>query len=252
MVTAAQVKELRERTNVGMLACKKALEEAGGDMDQAIELLRKRGEAKAASKGERETNEGGVAVTGRSMVKVLCETDFVARNEAFIEFIQEIADKADAEGVDTAKAHFESVKSDKMQAIGENLVLAGIETIDGGDTVGGYVHTNRKVATIVVTNGGSEDKAKDVAMHVTAMNPLVAKESEVNQELIEKEMEIAKVQLLEEGKPEQIIGKILDGKRAKFKKENAAESQPFVKDPSMSVAEYLGNGQLVAFLRMEV
>ncbi len=251
-VSAAQVKELREKTGVAMMACKKALEEANGDMEQAIEVLRKRGEAKAAEKSDRSTNEGAIAVSGRAMVKVLCETDFVARNEKFIAFVEELAQKADAEGADAAKALFESVKTDKIQEIGENIVLDAIEIVDGGNTVGGYVHSNRKVATVVVLDGGSEDEAKDVAMHATAMDPLVANPEDVPADAIAKEREIAREQLLAEGKPEQILDKIIDGKIKKFCAERALSSQPFVKNPEQTVAEFLGSAKLVKFVRFAV
>jgi elongation factor Ts len=235
-----------------MMACKKALEEAGGDSEQAIELLRKRGESKAAEKSERSTSQGAVALSGRAMVKILCETDFVAKNDKFIAFIEDIAAKAGAEGADAAKAYYEEIKTDKIQEIGENMVLDGVEVVDGGDTVGGYLHTNRKVATVVVLEGGTEEQARDIAMHATAMNPLVANTEDVPADLIEKEKEIATEQLVAEGKPEQIIEKILVGKINKFCAERALVSQPFVKNPEQTVAQYLGDAKVVKFVRVEV
>ena len=251
-ITALMVKELRDRTGVAMMACKKALEEANGDMDEAIALLRKRGAAKAADKADRSTSEGCVAISGRSMVKLLCETDFVGKNEKFVELAQTLAAKADTEGVDAAKAHFEEVKTDKIQEIGENIVLDEIVQIEGGDIVSGYVHSNGKIGVLVALEGGSEDHAKDVAMHAAAMDPLVATPEDVSDDLIAKEMELAKAQLLEEGKPENIIDKILDGKTKKFCAERALTSQSFVKDPSMTVQEFLGDANLVAFVRVAI
>lgn len=250
-VSAQLVKELRDRTNVGMMACKKALEEANGNMDEAIELLRKRGEAKAGDKADRSTGEGIIALSGNALVKINCETDFVARNEDFVAFVQSIADKAAAEGKEAAEAEFEAHKTDKMQAIGENLVLGGIEMLDGA-VVGGYVHSNGKLAALVATESGDEAKAKDVAMHVVAMDPLVAFPTEVPAELIEKEREIAREQLVAEGKPEQIMDKIIEGKINKFCAERALTKQAFVKDPSMTVEDYLGADKLTAFIRMAV
>lgn len=251
-VSPAQIKELRERTNAGLMACKKALEESNGDMDGAIEILRKRGEAKAAEKSDRSTGEGRIAISGRAIIKLLCETDFVAKNEDFVAFTQELADKAGNDGVDAAKDHFESVKGDKIQAIGENLVLDTVEVVEGGNVVNGYVHSNGKVAALVVLDGGDEEKAKDVAMHATAMAPMVANPEDVPADAIEKEKEIYREQLAAEGKPEQIWDKIMEGKVKKFCAERALTSQAFVKDPGMTVQEYLGDAKVVSFVRVTV
>lgn len=251
-ISAQQVKELRDRTGVAMMACKKALEEANGDMDAAIEILRKRGAAKAADKADRDTGEGRVALAGRALVKLLCETDFVGKNENFVALAQSLADKAAAGGAEAAQAEFEAVKTDKIQEIGENIVLGDVVQVEGGSTVAGYIHSNGKIGVVVALDGGSEDQAKDVAMHAAAMDPLVANPDDVPADLIEKEMEIAKAQLLEEGKPENIIDNILAGKAKKFCAERALASQPFVKDPSQSVQEYLGDAKLVAFLRVAI
>ena len=248
-VTPAQIKELRERTSAGLMACKKALEESNGDMDGAIEILRKRGGLKAAEKSSRSTGEGCVAINGRAMIKLLCETDFVAKNEDFIAFAQELADKAAVEGVDAVTNFFESAKGDKIQAMGENLVLEFVDVLQGGDTVSGYVHSNRKLGALVVLEGGDAEKAKDVAMHVTAMDPMVANPSDVPAEAIEKEKAIYKEQLAAEGKPEQIWDKIMEGKVNKFCAERALTSQSFVKDPSMTVQEYLGDAKVLMFIR---
>jgi elongation factor Ts len=251
-VTAAQVKELRDKTGVAMMACKTALEESNGNLEQAIEILRKRGESKAASKSDRSTGEGAIAVSGRAMAKLLCETDFVARNDNFVSFVEELAHKAEKEGVAAAKAYFESVKTDKIQAIGENIVLDAVEVVEGGSIVGGYVHSNRKVATVVVLEGGTEEQARDVAMHATAMDPLVANPEDVPADAIAKEKEFAREQLIAEGKPAQIIDKILDGKVQKFCADRALSSQPFVKNPEQTVAQFLGSAKLVKFVRLAV
>ncbi len=249
-ISAADVKTLRQRTNVGMLACKNALEEANGDMDAAIELLRKRGESKAAGKAERETAEGTIAISGKAIVKMLCETDFVAINENTVAFVQEIADKANAEGADAANAFFESVKSDKMQELGENLVLEQVVVMEGA-VVGGYVHSNRKVAAMVALDGGEEEKARDAAMHATAMAPLVATPEEVDADLIENEKRIAKEELVAAGKPENIIDNIILGKIKKFCADRALASQAFVKNPEQTVGEFVG-ANITGYVRVEV
>ncbi len=249
-ISAADVKTLRQRTSVGMLACKNALEEANGDMEAAIELLRKRGEMKAASKADRTTAEGAIAISGKAIVKVLCETDFVARNEGFIALVEEIAAKADTEGVEAAKTYFESIKTDKMQEIGENLILDQVEVLEG-TVVSGYVHSNRKVAAMIALDGSDEEHARDAAMHATAMAPLVATPEEVDPALIEKEKEIAKAELIEAGKPENIIDKILVGKIKKFCADRALTSQAFVKNPEQTVGEYIG-ANVTSYVRVEV
>ena len=251
-ISAKQVKELRDSTGVGMMTCKKALVEAKGDMEKAVEILRKKGAAKAAEKSDRSTGEGRVFIVGRAILKLLCETDFVATNDQFVAFAEELAQKADADGLEGAKEYFESVKTDKIQAIGENIVLGDIVIIKGGDTIGGYVHSNGKVGCLVSLDGGSEDMAKDVAMHATALNPIVANPEDVPVEEIEKEKAIYREQMINEGKPENIIEKIIEGKVKKFCAERALSPQAFVKDPSQTVAEYLGNAKLVNFIRLAV
>ncbi len=251
-ITAQQVKELRDRTGVAMMACKKALTETDGDIDKAIEILRKKGAAKASDKADRSTSEGRVAISGRAIVKILCETDFVGKNDKFISFVQEIADKASTDGVSAAKDLFESIKTDKIQEIGENIVLESIEVLEGGDIVDGYIHTNGKIGVLIALDGGTNEQAKDLAMHAAAMNPICANPEDVDKDLIEKEKEIAKEQLQNEGKPENIIDKIIEGKIKKFCAERALTSQSFVKDPSMTVSQYLGNAKLVKFIRVSI
>ena len=251
-VTAAQVKELRDKTGVAMMACKKALTESEGDMDKAIEILRKRGESKASEKSDRSTSEGRVAVSGKAIIKLLCETDFVGKNDSFVAFAQSIADAVSKDGVDGGKAFFESMKTDKMQEIGENLVLDSVELIEGGDTVDGYVHSNGKIGVLVALAGGTNEQAKDLAMHAAAMNPSVANPEDVDADEIEKEKAIYREQLQNEGKPEKIWDKIMEGKVKKFCADRALTSQSFVKDPSMTVAEYLGEAKLVQFTRFSI
>lgn len=251
-ISAQDAMTLRKQTGVGLMTCKKALQEANGDMEAAVEILRKKGEAKAASKADRETAEGRVGISGDAIVHISCETDFVGKNENFIAFVQSIADKAQSDGVDATREYFETIKGEKIQEIGENMSLVNITKVEDGTVRGGYVHTNGKIATLVALEGGTEEQARDVAMHATAMNPLVANPEDVPAETIEKEKEIYREQLIAEGKPEKILDNIIAGKVKKFCAERALSSQPFVKDPSQTVAEYLGDAKLVSFTRFEV
>ncbi len=251
-ISAIAIKALRDKTGVAMMACKKALEESAGDEKIAIDLLRKRGEVKAGEKSKRSTSEGLIIASDRFILKLLCETDFVARNDDFISLSKELILKAKNEGIKSCQSYFDSIKSDKIQAIGENLVLEEITCIEGGDNINNYVHSNGKLAAIVTLEGGDLEQARDVAMHVVAMDPLVCFSSEVSDELIEKEKEIAREQLKNEGKPAQIIEKILEGKMKKFYSERVLEKQSFVKEPSKTIKEYLDKAKLIGFIRMSV
>ncbi len=251
-ITVQLVKELRDKTGVGMMACKKALGESDGDIDKAIEILRKRGEAKAGEKAGRSTSEGLITISGRAIIKLLCETDFVARNEDFQTFAKTLADATDAKGADGAKQLFESQKTDKIQAIGENINLEEVQILKDGNTIGGYVHSNGKMGALIALEGGTEEQAKDLAMHTVAMNPSVANPEDVPAEEIAKEKDIYRDQMKNEGKPDNIIEKIIEGKVKKFCAERAMTSQAFVKDSSQTIAEYLGDAKLVSFIRLEV
>ncbi len=252
MVTAQDIASLRKKTGVGLMACKKALIEANGNEEEAIKLLRERGISKAGGKADRETKEGGIGIVGRAMIMIACETDFVARNENFVAMCQEIAEKLNNEGEDAMKAHWEDVKPAKMQEMGENLVLSESVLVSEGEVLGGYIHSNRKIGVIVAGTGMSEEQAKDVAMHAAAMDPLVANPEDVPAEVIESEKEIYREQMQNEGKPAEIIDKIIAGKVNKFKAERALTSQSFVKDPSQTVQQYLGDGKVVRFVRFAV
>ena len=251
-VTAADVKALRDKTGCGMMACQKALKETNGNIEESIELLRKKGEAKAGEKSDRQAGEGVIVVSGRTALVLNCETDFVARNEDFQSYAQELVEAAASEGSAAAEALFEEKKGEKVAAIGENLVLGSIHAIEGGDVTGSYVHSNKKVAALVALEGGTEEMARDIAMHATAMDPLVANPEDVPADAIEKEKVIYREQLVNEGKPEQIIDKIIVGKVNKFCADRALSSQAFVKDPSQTVAQYLGDAKLIAFVRLSV
>jgi len=255
-VSAALVKELRERTGLGMLECKKALNEANGDIDLAIEELRKSSGLKAAKKAGRTAAEGVVVVKsegGKAMlVEVNSETDFAAKNEEFVAFARKIADEAFAQGTTEVAGMLEAEREALVQKIGENLSPRRAVVVEG-DVVGGYVHSNNRVAAIVALKGGSEELAKDIAMHVTAVNPRVLSPEDMPAEELEKEKEIIRAQPDMEGKPAEIVEKMMGGRISKFLKENSLVEQPFVKNPEVTVAKLAkdAGAEIVAFVRLD-
>lgn len=253
-ITAAQVNSLRQRTGVSMMECKKALMEAGGDEEKAIEVLRKRGAAKAAKKADRETNEGLIVskLEGDKavIVQLSCETDFVAKNEEFVALANKAADLGLANGVEAAKGEVEPELKELFTKLGENMSIE-IDVIEG-EGVGEYVHGNGKLGTIVKLASKDADKARDVAMHITAMNPAVIQPEELPEDLVIKEREIWSEQLKNEGKPAEIVDKIMEGKEKKFRAEQALIKQAFVKDGGMTVEEYLGDNTVMEFVRRGV
>lgn len=253
-ITATQVNELRKRTGVPMMLCKKALEEAGGDDEKAIEILRKKGEAKAATKADRETSEGVVItkIQGNkaAIVKLLCETDFVAKNEEFKKIANDAVEKAITEGADVAKESAEQPIKDLFTKLGENMSIE-VRVLEG-EGIGDYVHSNSKIGTLVHLQSSDIGKAKDIAMHVAAMSPAVVSPDQVSDELVVKEREIWAEQLKNEGKPEAIIGKIMEGKEKKFREESALMKQSFVKDSEKTIEQYLEGNSVVEFVRMAI
>ncbi len=262
-VSASMVKELRERTSLGMMECKKALSEADGDIDLAIENLRKASGLKAAKKADRTAADGVVAVrvaddnSYAMVLEVNSETDFVARDEGFLSFVNVVADKAFADKqVDVASlmaGELETAREALVQKIGENISVRRIAVLEGG-TVGAYVHSNNRIAVLVQLVGGTADLAKDVAMHVAAVNPQVVSPDDMSAELLEKEKEIIKAQPDMAGKPEEIVEKMMGGRIKKFLKENSLIEQPFVKNPELTVGQLVkqAGGEAKAFLRFEV
>lgn len=256
-ITAKDVNKLRQMTGAGMMDCKKALVEAEGDFEKAVELLRKKGQKVSASRADRETSEG-IVVTRTSddgkkgvVIAFTCETDFVAKNEDFIALANEVADLA----FENAPADIDALKALKTGGltlgekiientgkIGEKLEISSYETLEG-DAVVPYIHLNGKLGVLVAlknVNGGSvEEAGKDVAMQIAAMNPVAVDKDGVDSKTVEKEIEIGKEQARQEGKPENIIDKIAQGKLQKFFKENTLLSQAFVKDNSVSIQQYL-------------
>ena len=261
------IKKLRELTGAGMMDVKKALSDAGNDEDKAIALLRERGIVKAAKKSDREAREGLVrfAVAGNkaAMVEVNSETDFVARNSDFQALVEKLAQAAvqagtnDIEEFKNFSLDGDTVANTVAAAagkIGENLVLNRVAFIEAGEgeQLAGYVHSNGKIGVLVDISGGTEAHAKDVALHVAAERPQYLSRDEVNNEDIEKEREILTNKALNEGKPQQIVEKIVSGQIGKFYQDKVLPEQNFVKDNSLTVAQYLGDASIKRFVRFEI
>lgn len=262
-ITAAMVKELRERTGLGMMECKKALVESGGDVDAAIEELRKSSGLKAAKKAGRTAAEGVSLVKVNSehtralILEVNCETDFVARDDNFLNFAREVLEVAfNNDETDVAKlmsGELESKREALVQKIGENISVRRLVKVEGA-VVDGYVHNTNKIAAVVALTGGSPELARDIAMHVAAVNPRVGKAENMPAEEVEKEREIIRAQPDMEGKPAEIVEKMTTGRINKFLKENSLWDQPFVKNPDQTVGALIKaeGADLAGFVRLEV
>ena len=262
-ISAALVKELRERTGLPMMECKKALQEAAGDIDAAIENLRKSGGMKAAKKAGRTAADGVVAarVAGDGscgvLVEVNSETDFVARDENFLGFVAQVADRVFAERSEDVAAlmagDLESAREALVQKIGENISVRRSRVLEA-PVVGEYVHSNNRIGVLVGLSGGSAELARDIAMHVAAVNPQVAKPEQMPEEVVAKEREIYAAQARESGKPEEIIEKMISGRVNKFLAESSLVEQPFVKDPDVKVGGLLkqAGADILGFVRFEV
>jgi elongation factor Ts len=243
------IKDIRQITGAGMSDVKKALDEAGGDKDKAIEILRKAGQKIAAKKSARETKEGVIALAkadGKvAIVSLGCETDFVARNEDFIKTVDELAEKLLEIGKDEFKTWAtDYIQNELIVKIGENLQLIQFDILEG-KTVGTYLHSNKKVASVVVLSEGEEDFAKEVAMHAAAMAPKYLKPEEVDAEELDKEREIYREQLKKEGKPENMLDKILEGKVQKYYTEVCLLKQTFVKDDKKTIEKFAEESKAV-------
>lgn len=247
------VSQLREKTGAGLGDCKAALEEAGGDLDKAVEIMRKKGEIKAAKKADRAVKEGVIALSGDSkkcaIVALACETDFVSRTDDFKNTVKSFADQLlTLSNPDEFKTWAEGQLKELVMKIGENMQLAGFGIYEG-EVIGRYIHSNGKVAGICVLAGGSEAVANDVAMQIAAMNPRWLEPSAVDPAVIEKEKEIYREQLKGENKPEQIWDKIIDGKLNKFYEDNCLLNQVFIKDDSKKIKDLLGEAKVTAWAR---
>jgi elongation factor Ts len=262
-ISATMVKELRDRTGLGMMECKKALTEAGGDIELAIENLRKVSGLKAAKKADRTAADGVVAVKVADdnsygvILEVNSETDFVARDAGFIEFVNKVLNQAFAtKQTDVAAlmaGDLETAREALVQKIGENIGVRRVEVVEGG-VIDGYLHLNNRIAVLVQLEGGNTELAKDIAMHVAAVNPQVISSDQMPAEIVEKEKDIIRAQPDMAGKPAEIVEKMMVGRINKFLKESSLNDQPFVKNPELTVAQLAKNaGATIArFVRFEV
>lgn len=262
-VTPALVKELRERTGLGMLECKKALKGTDGDIEKAIEELRKSSGLKAAKKADRTAADGKVAIKVAAdnsyavVLEVNSETDFVARDDGFAGFVDTVLNKVfETKNTDIAsvmEGELESTREALVQKIGENISVRRAVLVEGA-MVDGYVHSNNRIATLVALSGGDAETAKDVAMHTTAVNPRVVKGEDMPADVVAKEEDIIKAQPDMEGKPAEIVEKMMGGRIKKFIKENSLIEQPFVKNPEQTVGQLVkaAGGEVVSFTRFEV
>ena len=269
MYKASDVKELREKTGAGMLDCKKALEETNGNMEEAIDWLRKKGIAKAAKK------EGRIAADGLCQIKtdgdvagileVNSETDFVAKNAEFVNFVDYLADiilANDVHSIDDVLAISDGGEtvSDKIVAItskiGEKISFRRFEKVmkSSDESFGVYKHMGGSIGALVVVKGASSDVARDVAMQAAAMSPVALNREGVSAELVERESQVIKEQVMAEGKPEEIAEKMVVGRMNKFYKENCLEEQVFIKDSSVTISDYVKNngGSIVSMVRFAV
>ena len=265
-ITASLVKELRERTGAGMMDCKKALNDANGDIEVAIEVMRKSGAAKAAKKAGRIAAEGIISIKQNEgeivILEVNCETDFVAKDENFLSFVDEILEvitKQDVTDVDDLlhKSINDQTIEEKIQQltakIGEKLSIRRFEKSKINKKVGTYLH-GKRIGVIVEIEGGDDNLAKDIAMHIAASKPLYVDSKEVSSSVLDKEKEIYIAQAQESGKPDDIIEKMVEGRLKKFIKEITLLGQPFVKDSEQSVEKILksANAKVLSFIRYEV
>lgn len=266
-ISASMVKELRDRTGAGMMECKKALVEADGNIDDAVELLRKSGQAKADKKASRIAADGRIAIAvdgnNAAIVEINSETDFVAKDENFVEFADAVANTvlaSDAEDVDSLSSTtledgrtIEAARTDLVNKVGENISLRRFQRMQADDHLGNYTHGAR-IGALVSMSGGSAELARDLAMHVAATNPICIDEASVPAETLDRERRIFAEQAAESGKPPEIIEKMVNGRVAKFLKEITLLGQPFVKDPDVSVEKLLkkADATVNAIVRYEV
>ena len=268
-ITAEAVKTLRERTGAGMMECKRALVETNGDLDAAAEMMRKSGLAKADKKAGRVAAEGAV-VTARSadgrtavVIEANCETDFVARQDDFQQFAMAVANAALAAGIDNLEAALalpleggvtvEETRRNMISRIGENITVRRVARLSAPTVIGSYVHGIR-IGVLVGLDGGDESLAHDLAMHIAASNPQYATPAEVPAEQVDKERDILAAQAAQEGKPAEIVAKMVEGRIRKYLAEICLVGQPFVKDPDTTVEKLLkaAGARVTGFIRFEV
>lgn len=259
-ITSEQIKKLREITWIGMMECKKALEEADWDMDAAIEVLRKKGLSKAAKKADRETFEGGIKIAVEwnkaYVVSVSCETDFLANSDKFKAMLDKVVEFLKEHWVDSKSDAQEFINKNYALEMWENLQISNYEIIEG-DLVASYVHSNSKLAALIVAKAGTDaEKAKQVAMHVTAASPEYLSPDEIPNDTIEREksiqLEIMKNDPKMWNKTDDVLLKIIEGKIWKFKSEISLLEQEFVMDPSVKVKNFIWEGNIVSFKRYSI
>lgn len=266
-VTMADISHLRKMSGAGMMDCKKALEEANGDFEKAMEIIRKKGQAVAAKRSDREASEGCVLAADNgnfaAVVALKCETDFVAKNAEFVALTQEILNVAmnnkpatKEELLASPLADGRSIQdhiTDRIGVTGEKMELGEYEFVTGASTIS-YIHPGNKLATVVAFNVAPEHQmARDVAMQVAAMNPVAVRPDEVPQHIIDQELEIARDKAREAGKPENLLDRIAQGSLQKYYKENTLLQQEFIKDAKLSIEQYLHSANkeltVIAFKR---
>ncbi len=269
MISAKEVKELREKTGAGMMDCKKALEANNGDINASIDWLREKGISKAAKKADRIAAEGTAAIlidgNNAVILEVNSETDFVAKNEEFKSLVKSLLETLiksdattleDALKLETEEGTIENLITQKTAKIGEKLSLRRFARVTKTDneSFGDYIHMGGKIAVLIVTDGTNTETAKDVAMHAAAMRPNYIKIEDVPEEEVSKEKEVLKEQAMNEGKPAEIAEKMVNGRLNKFYKEICLEEQPFVKDGDVNVKTFVKNngGTIKAMYRFEV
>jgi len=266
-ISASMVKELRERTGAGMMECKKALVDADGDLDAAAEALRKSGQAKADKKAGRVAADGRIVIAQEggkvAIVEINSETDFVAKDANFGAFADAVAavvlatgntDVGELSATDIGDGRtVEQARTDLVTKVGENISVRRARVVEAGGPVGTYTHGNR-IGAVVALSGGDEELARDIAMHVAAINPVCVDESGVPAETLERERRIFTEQAETSGKPAEIVEKMVTGRVAKFLKEITLVGQPFVKDPDVSVGKLLAKAGagVTQFVRYEV
>jgi elongation factor Ts len=262
-ISASQVKELRKKTGIGLMDCKKALQESDGDIELAIVNLRKNSVLKAEKKSSRSAIEGIILaeiiddLNKVILVEVNCETDFVSKDENFLKFCNQvlIASKNSLEGdiLEKVNKDMDEARKVLIQKVGENIVIRKVKSIDGG-VINFYIHSNKKIGTIVSLSAGDKELAKDIAMHVTASHPLVISSEDLSEDILNKEKEIINSQVSQENKPPEIQEKMIQGRLNKYLAEVSLVKQPFIKDPSKSVEELLieSKAEVNSFFRIEV
>ena len=263
-IKAAQVKELREMTGVAMMDCKKALVECEGDIEKALDLLRSNSALKAEKKSSRVAADG-ILVTAicngyATMVEINSETDFAAKDANFLAFAEKVKEYISQNKItdvsSLTKSELEDERKNLVQTIGENIQLRRISTIEFEDdiNVGLYLHPDSKLASITTIKGGNSDIAKDIAMHVSAFNPLCLSEEDIDKDILDREIAIYENQAKDSGKPQEIMDKMVQGKIKRFLSEVSLLSQDFVKDPELTVMNYLtsNDASVVSFSRLKV